>query len=471
MKITKSYILLIAGLALTVSSCDVGKKYNRAALNLPQQFREPVTLTADTVQLPWRTFFKEPQLVQLIEKALVQNNDINIALKSMEQLDLAYRQAKQSLLPTVDLSAGANRTWPSKNSLNGSLTEQFIGTPYMDDYSAMLRLSWEIDIWGKAKMQKTEAKANYFAQKENLSALKTRIITQVAQAYYNLMSLDEQLRIAQQNIALSDSTLTMMRLQFNAGQINSLAVEQAAAQQKTAELLVPLAVQHIRIQENALSILCGSYPDSISRAANMLDVTPEDHFAYGVPAALLSRRPDVKAAELAVISANARTGLANAARYPSFSLSPQVGVNSYKFNTWFDLPGSITKTLAVNLTQPLFNKRALKTAYKTALLEQEKATIQFRQSVMTAVAEVSDALARSKGATDRNVLVQQKSASLNKAISDAMKLYRAGMATYLEVITAQNNKLQNDLEAISIRLEKLNAMTELYRALGGGSEE
>jgi outer membrane protein TolC len=293
----------------------------------------------------------------------------------------------------------------------------------------------------------------------------------VAQAYYSLMSLDEQLRIAQQNIALSDSTLTMMRLQFNAGQINSLAVEQAAAQQKTAELLVPLAVQNIRIQENALSILCGSYPDSISRAANMLDATPEDHFAYGVPAALLSRRPDVKAAELAVISANARTGLANAARYPSFSLSPQVGVNSYKFNTWFDLPGSITKTLAVNLTQPLFNKRALKTAYETAVLEQEKATIQFRQSVMTAVGEVSDALARSKGATERNVLVQQKSASLNKAISDAMKLYRAGMATYLEVITAQNNKLQNDLEAISIRLEKLNAMTELYRALGGGIEE
>lgn len=457
-------------LATTLASCTVGKRYERPNLEAPAAFRAAMPVTADTVQLPWRTFFREPQLVGLIEKALERNNDIAIALKNIEQMDLAVKQARLALLPTLNFSAGASRSWLSKNSLNGSLSEQFVGTTYMDDYNASLQLSWEVDIWGKAKMQKEAAIANYFAQKENVSALKTRIISQVAQSYYNLISLDQQLKIASQNIVLSDSTLDMMRLQFNAGQITSLAVDQAEAQKKTAELLVPLAMQNIAVQENALSILCGSYPDAIQRAGDLSNAMPEGTFAASVPAQLLSRRPDVKAAELAVVSLNAQTGLAKAAMYPALSISPQVAANSFNFNKWFDLPGSLTKTLAANLTQPVFQKRALKTAYETAVVEQEKAVIQYKQTLMSAVGEVSDAMAKSSGASQRLELVQQKTAMLNKATEDAQKLYKSGMANYLEVITAQNSRLQNDLEAINIQLEKLNAVTDLYRALGGGVE-
>lgn len=463
---TIAVLVVAAGLA----SCTVGKKYERANLQAPEQFRASVPLTADSVQLPWRTFFREPQLVTLIEKALEKNNNVAIAVKNIEQLDLSVKQAKLALLPTLDFTVGANRAFLSKNSLNGSLSEQFVGTSYMDNYDASLQLSWEVDIWGKAKMQKEAAIANYFGQKENLSALKTRIVSQVAQAYYNLISLDQQLLIAQRNIALSDSTLSMMRLQFTAGQITSLAVNQAEAQKKTAELLVPLAMQNIAIQENALSILCGAYPESIARSGDLAEVNPAEQFAAAVPANLLSRRPDVKAAEYMVVSANAATGLAKAAMYPAFSLTPQIGANSFKFNQWFDLPGSMAKTIAVNLAQPVFRKRSLRTAHETAIIEQEKAVIQFKQTLMTAVGEVSDAMARSNGAAQRLELVQQKTEMLNKATSDAQKLYKSGMATYLEVITAQNSRLQNDLEATSIQLEKLNAVTDLYRALGGGVE-
>lgn len=463
---------IIAGLILAIAlgSCTVGKKYERADLGAPAQFRSAMAVTADTVQLPWRSFFKEPQLVSLIEQALDKNNDIALALKNIEQMDLAVKQARLALLPTVNFAGSGSRAWLSKNSLNGSLSEQFVGTTFMDDYNASLQLSWEVDIWGKAKMQKEAAIANYFAQKENVSALKTRIISQVAQAYYNLISLDEQLKIAQQNIILSDSTLYMMRLQFTAGQITSLAVDQAEAQRKTAELLIPLARQNITVQENALSILCGSYPDSVQRAGELANVVPDERFASSVPAQLLSRRPDVKAAEYAVVNANAQTGLSKAEMYPALSLTPQIAANSFNFTKWFDLPGSLTKTLAANLAQPVFQKRALKTAYETAVVEQQKAVIQYKQVVMSAVGEVSDAMAKSSGATERLELVQQKTAMLNKATDDAQKLYKSGMATYLEVITAQNSRLQNDLEAISIKLEKLNATTDLYRALGGGVE-
>lgn len=462
--------LISGAMASVLVSCTVGKPYTRTELQVPETYREPVQVTGDTVVLPWKTFFKDPKLIGLIDKALTRNSEVNVALKNIEQLDLAYRQAKLSLMPTLDFSAGATRSWASTNTLNGSLNEQFVGTKYIDDFSGALRLSWEVDIWGKAKMQKESAAAEYFAQKENLNAIKSRIIVQVAQAYYNLISLDEQLKIAEQNIELSDNTLKMMNLQFKAGQINSLAVQQSEAQKKTAELLIPLAKQNISIQENALSILCGEYPDKVKREGNLKMMIPENKLSEGLPAQLLSRRPDLKVAEFNVISLNSKTGLAKAAMYPSISLSPQIGVNSNKFSSWFDIPGSITKAVAANLAAPIFQKKQLKTAYETALIEQEKAAVNFKQSVMTAVGEVSDAMAKSKGSIERLQLLEQRTAILDKGINDALKLYKSGMATYLEVITAQNNKLQNDLEAVNVTLERLNAEVDLYRALGGGVE-
>ncbi|CAA9195249.1 Outer membrane protein OprM [Flavobacterium bizetiae] len=461
-------ISLFTGMVLT--SCVVGKKYSRADLNAPEKYREDITLTGDTILHPWKSYYKDPMLVSLIEKALVKNNEVLIAMKSMEQLDLTYKQAKLSLLPTLDFDAGASRSYQSKNSLNGSLSAQFTSKDYLDDYSANLRLSWEADIWGKAAMQKRDAKAGYFAQKENLSALKTRIIVQVAQSYYNLLGLDEQLKIAQKNIDLSNSTLSMMQMQYKSGLISSLALYQTEAQKKTAELLVPLAEANIAVQENALQILCGEYPDSITRSGNLdvaeLNVT----LSSGVPVSLLSRRPDVKAAEYAVMSANAKTGLAKATMYPTLSLSPSIGINSFEFDTWFNFPGSVTKTIAANLVQPIFKKRQLRTAYEIAVLEQEKAVVQFKQSFIVAVGEVSDAMSKLKNADKRMELATEKSVSLDKATHDANLLYKSGMATYLEVIVAQNSALQNDLDVVAIKLEKLNAAINLYRALGGGAE-
>ncbi|MFH7001904.1 efflux transporter outer membrane subunit [Flavobacterium bizetiae] len=461
-------ISLFTGMVLT--SCVVGKKYSRADLNAPEKYREDITLTGDTILHPWKSYYKDPMLVSLIEKALVKNNEVLIAMKSMEQLDLTYKQAKLSLLPTLDFDAGASRSYQSKNSLNGSLSAQFTSKDYLDDYSANLRLSWEADIWGKAAMQKRDAKAGYFTQKENLSALKTRIIVQVAQSYYNLLGLDEQLKIAQKNIDLSNSTLSMMQMQYQSGLISSLALYQTEAQKKTAELLVPLAEANIAVQENALQILCGEYPDSITRSGNLdvaeLNVT----LSSGVPVSLLSRRPDVKAAEYAVMSANAKTGLAKATMYPTLSLSPSIGINSFEFDTWFNFPGSVTKTIAANLVQPIFKKRQLKTAYEIAVLEQEKAVVQFKQSFIVAVGEVSDAMSKLKNADKRMELATEKSVSLDKATHDANLLYKSGMATYLEVIVAQNSALQNDLDVVAIKLEKLNAAINLYRALGGGVE-
>ncbi|RYF25227.1 MAG: TolC family protein [Flavobacteriales bacterium] len=465
-----NHITIYTGIAITLSSCAVGKKYTRPDLEAPAKFRTEMGLTGDSVMLSWKTFFKDPQLVGLIDRALTKNRDISVAMLNLQQMELSFNQAKLGLLPTLDANIGAARVYQSKNSLNGSLSEQFTGTSYLDDFNATLTLSWEADIWGKAKMQKDAARANFFMQKETLSALKTRIVAQVAQAYFNLITLDEQLKVATRNIVLSDSTLKMINLQYKAGQINALAVEQAEVQKKTAELLVPLAKQNIAVQENALSILCGNYPNEVERANNMKAVQLEEVFPNGVPAQLLSRRPDLKAAEYAVVAANANTGLSKAAMYPTFSLTPSIGANSFKFDNWFDLPGSLVKNIGGNITQPIFRKKALRTAYEIAQLEQQKAAESFRQLMMVAVGEVSDAMVRAKYASERVTLVTARKAAADKAVKNAMLLYRSGMATYLEVIVAQNNSLQNELESIGIQKEKFDSITELYRALGGGVE-
>ncbi len=467
----KRVLFLSLGASLFLGSCAIThKKYTRPELELPEQYRSELTLTADTVSLPWPMFFKDERLVGLIHKALENNHDVEVALRTIDQLDLAMKQAKLSLLPSANLTIGGSRGWPSKNSMNGSMSEQFLGTKYMDDYSVNLGISWEADIWGKSKLYKADTRAQYFAQKENFEALKTRIIAQVAQAYYRLVALDEQLKIAEENVQLSEEVLRIMRLQYESGEINSLALEQSEAQKKTAELIIPLSHQSITVQENALQILCGEYPGQVNRTTGLSKVSPQELFSSGIPAHLLSRRPDLKAAEYRVISLNAKTGLAKTAMYPSITLSAQGGLNSFKFKNWFDMPGSIVKNLAGNITQPLFQKNELKTAYKTAIIEQEKAAIQFQQATMVAVAEVSDAMANYKGNTDRLRLTLEKGNSLERATKDAVLLYKSGKATYLEVITAQNAKLQNDLDLINLEQEKLNSMVELYRALGGGTE-
>ncbi|NAW50062.1 efflux transporter outer membrane subunit [Elizabethkingia argentiflava] len=468
MKIFSIISILLSGAMLsTMLSCAVRTPYQRQDLHIPENYKQ-VQLTGDTVELPWKTFFKDSTLIHLVEKAWIKNNDVKIALKNIEQLDLAYKQAKNTLMPTLDFSLGANRSWASKNSLNASLANQFTAHEYTYDYNTALKFSWEVDIWGKARLQKESSLADYLAQKENLNAVKSRILVQVAQAYYNLVSLDEQLKIAKENIELSDKTLAMMKLQYTAGQINSLAIQQSEAQKKTAELLIPLAIQHIAVQENALSILCGEYPTSIERSSSQRSLLSDQKLASGLPVQLLSRRPDLKAAELNVIKLNAKTGLAKVAMYPSISLSPQVGLNSFRLKNWFDLPGSLTKTLAANLALPVLQKRQLRTDYQIALIEQQKAAINFKQTFMNAVGEVSDAMAKAKGTSERLYLLEQKTKILEKAIHNAFRLYQSGMANYLEVITAQNNKLQNDLEYVNVTLEQLNAEVDLYRALGGG---
>jgi NodT family efflux transporter outer membrane factor (OMF) lipoprotein len=461
------YIIGFAGIA-TIASCKVGKEFARPSVDMPAQFRgQPSADTNSIAALPVQSFIKDAALLRLIDSAVAKNFDVQVALKNIESAGASLKSARLGRLPDLNLSVQGTRNWPSKNSLNGSLSEQFIGTRYMDDYNAGLNLSWEVVAWGKISRLKEAALATYLQSTEASKAVRTRVISDVAQAYYNLLMLDTQKEVAYRNMQLTDSTLRMVRLQYSSGMVTNLAVEQIEAQLRVALALIPQIEQQIAIQENALKTLTGEMPGGIVRNS-LQTLTADTTLSAGVPASMLSRRPDVRAAEMAVKVANARAGVAEAAMYPALNITAGVGVNSFKIDNWLNIPGSLFETVGGSITQPVFRRRQLRTEWETAKIEWEKSAIEFRRSVTTAVQEVSDALAKMDKLKAQYIFTQQRVDRLEIATHDASLLFQNGMANYLEVITAQSNALQSELDLAAVKRDQLNATIDLYRALGGG---
>lgn len=463
----RTYLPILA--LVILASCKVSKDITTPQVPLPASYRNAANAdTASIASIPWKTFFTDAPLQQLLDSAVSNNYDMQVALKNIESARLIVRQSKLGYLPEATLQAGANISRPSDNSLNGLSLSQFLQRSYLEDYTASVALTWEADIWGKIKNQQAKSLAGYLQTTEAKKAIQTNLVSDVAKGYYNLLMLDAQLAIANKNLLLNDSTLRIIKLQYDAGQVTALGVQQAEAQRLVAAQLVPFLQQNITIQENALSVLTGVLPAGITRTNAITSIEAPDELSAGIPGLLVSNRPDVKSYELALTIANANTGIAKANMYPSLRITAAGGINSFKASNWFNIPASLFGAAAGSITQPLFQRKELKTQYGLAKIEREKTVIQFRQSVLTAVSEVSDALVKTERLKEQKLIATARVNTLQQAIANADLLFRNGMATYLEVITAQSNTLQGELELASLKKEELNAVVELYRALGGG---
>lgn len=458
-------LLLLA----TLVSCTVSRDITNPEAPLPEQFRNNNTTdTGSSADVKWNNFFADASLQTLIDSALKNNYDMQLALKNIEGAQLLLNQTRWANLPSANLQVAASSNRLSGNSLNGLSAKSFLGAKHIEDYSANVTLSWEADIWGKIKNGKAGALAAYLQTGEAKKWVQTNIVAGVAEGFYNLLMLDAQISIAKRNIALSDSTLRIIRLQYDAGQVTALAIQQAEAQQLKAAALVPQLEKQISIQENALRILTGALPDKVKRNTLLSQATIGESLSAGVPSELLRRRPDVKVAELDLVRANAQVGITRANMYPTLSITASGGLNAFLATNWFNVPASLFGLVAGGIVQPLFQKKQLKTDFEIAKVEREKTVIRFRQSVLNAVGEVSNALVRIEQSKAEQSMALARVQTLQKAIGNANLLFSTGMATYLEVITAQGNALQSELELAAITREQLSAKVELYRSLGGG---
>jgi outer membrane protein, multidrug efflux system len=462
-------LLIAATVLMELGACRAGRNYERPTLPVSDSFAG--VPTGDTVSIAdekWQEFFSDTTLRQLIDTALVHNYDLQTALTRISISGQEVKRAKAAFLPTLSAQISAGTSVYGKNTLNGISDEAFLGVDHIEDYSVAVNLSWQADIWGKLRRQKEAAVADYLQTFEATRAVQTTLIADVAEGYYNLLMLDAQLKIARDNLALGDSILSITKLRKTSGDVTQLAVEQADVQKQASALLVPQLEQSRTIQENALRILTGTLPASITLTEDIRDLSVPGSLDAGVPALLVSRRPDVRAAEFGLRAANARVGAAQANLYPGLNITAGGGLDAFKVSNWFSIPNSLFGLASGVILQPILEGRQLKTQLEEAKIAREQAVIAFRQSVLNAIGEVSDALVTRAQLQQQEQIADYRLSTLKLAIGHAQLLFKSGLADYLEVITAQGNLLQSELDVASIKREQLSAVVELYRSLGGG---
>jgi|SRR5690606_26111119 multidrug efflux system outer membrane protein len=484
MKFSYRFIFYIIGCSL-MFSCKVGAKYERPNLNTPTEFRGATATSATDssfARVNWREFFNDPHLIGLIDSALSNNFDMRIALKNIEIANRNLRINKLNYLPSVEANIGTvNKQYRSEDFYASPSSKWYEHKGekapsslfgYQSQFSTGLEFSWELDVWGKIANEGDILKSDWLNSQEARNAVQTKLIADIATGYFNLLKLDAQIEVAKRNLRLNDSTLRMIKLQFEAGEITALALQQTESQRLVAASMVPDLEKEIIIQENALRVLIGEMPNNIARGDSLHHklVNFQDEISLGSSLEIIRARPDIKSAEYDLIAANANMNIQQIMRYPQLSLSGVFGVNAMLPKNWFNIPGALLGGIAGELTAPVFKNKKLKNKFEIAKIERDKEELNFQRTVMEAVSEVSNTITTVEKQKEQLLLSQQRVNNSELAVKNASLLFRSGYATYLEVITAQSNALKSELDLVELKQKQLNSYVGLYRALGGGWE-
>ncbi|MDI5895910.1 efflux transporter outer membrane subunit [Flavobacterium algoritolerans] len=457
-------ITLLGVTAILMQSCFVAKDYKRPELKTENLYRNEVVST-DTISLAnvaWNNVFTDPLLQGYIKKGLENNLDIKIAMQNIAAAEATMKQGKAGYFPT--LSAGADWTHQelSKNSQFGALLQD----RSTDQYQFTGSLSWEADIWGKIRSNKRAVNASYLQTTAANQAVKTQLIANIAATYYQLLSVDAQIKLAEKTLVNRNQSIeTIVALKI-AGNVTEVGVKQTEAQKYATEIIIADLKNSIIILENTMSILMGEGSAKIERSTfESQSIQPT--ITLGVPATLFRNRPDVIAAEYNLISNFEQTNVAKSNFYPTLKLTATGGLQSIDLKEWFSA-NSIFANVVTGLTQPIFNQRQIKTRFEIAKANQEKAYLQFEQSLLTAGKEVSDALAQYNNETYKLTVREKQVDALNKATDYSDELLTYGLANYLEVLNVKDNALNAELSLIDNKFQQYKAIIQLYRALGGG---
>ncbi len=456
--------LLLLGFPLLLASCYSARQYVRPEAEIvTARYYRTDSLDRDSSSLAllsWRELFTDPYLQGYITEGLGNNIDIRVALRQIDIANAYLLQANVRIRPTVGGTLQYSRSELSKNSQFGA---QF---STLNQYQLSGTLSWEADVWDKISSARRAQEALYLQSVAAHTAVKSRLVANIASTYYDLLAVDEQRRIAEQTIANRRNSLETTQALKEAGNVTEVGVKQTEAQIYTAEaILIDLRLR-AHLLENTLSILLGTDPREFARSSlEAQQLTTE--LRTGVPAQLLANRPDVIAAEYALVNAFELTNVARADFYPSFTISATAGLQSLTLGKFLD-PSSFFATLVGGAARPLINGRRIRTQYAVSELEQEQATLDFRSAVLTAGKEVADALYGYEAATEKIDVKQREFAAYELATEYSEELLANGYANYLEVLRARENALNSSLDIVTARNNRLQAIVNLYEALGGG---
>ncbi|MFQ6602509.1 TolC family protein [Flavobacterium sp. C3NV] len=477
----KSYQYGIAlGICLTVAGCKAPAPETAPTTStpVPESFGT-TTQTQDannnTSALVWKDYFKDQNLVDLIDVALKNNQELNITLQEIEIAKNDIRVKKGLLLPTVGVRAGAGVEKVGRYTSQGAgdaTTEIKPGIETPDplgDFTISAYANWEVDIWKKLRNSKKAALNRYLATVEGKNFVITNLIAEVADSYYELLALDTQLDIVKQTIKLQTNALEIVKIQKQAARATELGVKKFEAEVLTSQSLEFGILQQIKETENKINFLLGRYPQEIKRtnANNFLSLLPAA-VSSGIPSQLLANRPDVKQAELELVASKLDVKVARAEFYPSLDISAAFGVQAFKPAYLFTFPESILYSLAGDLAAPLINRNAIKAEFASANARQLQALYNYDRTVLNAYLEVSNQLSKIENLQKGYDLKSKQVDALNTSIDVSNDLFKSARVDYFEVLMTQRDALEAKLELVDTKKEQLNAAVHVYRDLGGG---
>jgi len=446
----------------------------------PKTFTQaPLTDTISIGATPWRQFFQDPALVGLIDTALQQNLDLRVAVQRVEVFQAQYLARRGALLPTVSATGTGGLDRYGEYTLNGvgnydtnfsqnTLGNRRIPGPLVPDLFVGLRSSWEIDIWGKLRSRRKAAYLRVLGSQQGRNLVVTNVVADVARAYYELLTLDNQLATLLRNARFQQEGLRLIRIQKKAGRVTELAVQQFAAQALRTESLAYGTRQRITETEASLNQLLGRYPQPIRRGAALPSQQGlPTRLGAGLPATALLRRPDVRQAELELRATSAEIDAARAAFLPSLTLTPYVGLNAFRPSLLLN-PGSVVYGALAGLAGPIINRAQYRADFQQAVAGNYEGYYRYQQALQTGFREVVVGLQGLENYRAVADLRAREVAQLQSAVATSNELFVAGYASYLEVITAQRSVLEAELSLADARQEQLLQSVNLYRALGGG---
>jgi len=467
---------IVLGLCLAIVGCKAPVAETVTATSpVPDSFGAVKNLdTINTGSMKWRTFFKDQNLVDLIDTALKNNQELNITLQEIEIAKNDIRVKKGLLLPSVGLRAGAGVEKVGRYTSQGAgdaTTEIKPGVETPDplgDFTIAARANWEVDIWKKLRNSKKAAVNRYLATVEGKNFVITNLIAEVADSYYELLALDSQLEIVKQTIELQTNALEIVKIQKQAARATELGVQKFQAEVLTSKSLEFDILQKIKENENKINFLLGRYPQEVKRTnTNFLTLLPAE-VNSGIPSQLLMNRPDVKQAELELVTAKLDVKVARAEFYPSLDISAAFGVQAFKPSYLFTFPESILYSLAGDLAAPLINRNAIKAEFSSANARQLQALYNYDRTILNAYLEVSNQLSKIDNLQKSYDLKSQQVDALNKSIEVSNDLFKSARVDYFEVLMTQRDALESKLELIDTKKEQLNAAVYVYKDLGGG---
>ena len=452
-------VITAVSAALSLSACvTVGPDYNQPELPMPASYDEAPS--ADSIQGAWWTLFGEPTLDSLVVEALAGNQDLAIAAARVEEARALAGIARADQWPEVNATADVARTRQSDMFLPP------VGEAENNFFSGAGTLSFELDFWGRLRRTTEAARAELLATEEAQRIVALALVSEVALAYFDLVALDLQLAIAQETLSSRSEAVVLQVSRLDAGTISELDLTQARADLAAAEAATPVLERLVRQTEDRMAVLLGRIGGTVERGAS-LDVVGAPEVPVGLPSELLTRRPDVLAAEQALVAANARIGAARAAYFPSVALTGYAG---YESEALSDLvtPGAGIWQAAVSVFQPIFNAGRTRRQVDAARARERQALAAYTKTVQVAFAEVEDALvARRTSVAEREALMRRVE-TLTLARSLAQVRYEAGESSYLDVLDADRNLFQAELDLTDVRRSELAAAVTLFKALGGG---